>query len=258
MPHLTHRLLASNSTHEPMWISDALTRSHLLLISPTEQLKYDNPPRMHEMPAATCEAVTVTGPRAGEYTVQGSVNGAADVYSDDGLWRMFVAAPAPGLSRRDLRHLSLAADDAGETRRERGREDQLYLEWILSLSSGVAADPRQDLWSRNCSQGGPEPVFGVRLFHLSAPQLRLSSIVLKYDDHSALEILPCSARSIILLVSTFDPLPSANYSGFCPNRVIFQGHRSPPRSCAGGHVDCSLAAATGTSLPWRTDIRPTR
>ncbi|CAM9649576.1 unnamed protein product, partial [Hapterophycus canaliculatus] len=63
----------------------------------------------------TCEEITVTGPRAGGYTVQGSVNGAADVYSDDGLWRMFVAAPAPGLSRRALRQLSVGADDVGSS-----------------------------------------------------------------------------------------------------------------------------------------------
>lgn len=45
----------------------------------------------------------------------GSVNGAADVYSNDGLWRMFVAAAASGLSRRDRRRLSSALEDAGDT-----------------------------------------------------------------------------------------------------------------------------------------------
>lgn len=45
----------------------------------------------------------------------GSVNGAADVYSDDGLWRMFFASPAPALSRRARRSLYFSADggDAG-------------------------------------------------------------------------------------------------------------------------------------------------
>ncbi|CAB1104251.1 unnamed protein product [Ectocarpus sp. CCAP 1310/34] len=64
---------------------------------------------------STCEAVTVTGPRAGGYTVGGSINGAADVYSDDGLWRMFFASPAPALSRRARRSLHFSADggDAG-------------------------------------------------------------------------------------------------------------------------------------------------
>lgn len=70
--------------------------------------------------AATCEKVTVTGARAGAYTVGGSVNDAADVYSDDGKWRMFFAGPAPALSTRRARNLAAEEEeeeggDAGET-----------------------------------------------------------------------------------------------------------------------------------------------
>lgn len=78
--------------------------------------------------------VTVTGPRGGAYTVDGSVNGAADVYSDDGEWRLFFAGPAPALSTRRARNLAAVdGGDAGETGKEagRGRGEGAYTTWML-------------------------------------------------------------------------------------------------------------------------------
>ncbi|CAM9794205.1 unnamed protein product [Ascophyllum nodosum] len=48
---------------------------------------------------STCEAVTVTGPRGGSYTVVGEKNNHAELHSDDGEWEFFYAGAAPALQR---------------------------------------------------------------------------------------------------------------------------------------------------------------
>lgn len=62
---------------------------------------------------APCEAVTVTGPYPGAYTVVGEVNRRVDVQSDDGKYHFFWALPAPALKDRE-RRLRAAADEGGQ------------------------------------------------------------------------------------------------------------------------------------------------
>ncbi|CAM9706660.1 unnamed protein product [Scytosiphon promiscuus] len=172
----------------------------------------------------TCENITLTGPRAGEYTVQGSVNGAADVYSNDGLWRMFVAAPAPGLSRRDLRHLSSAADEAGET-------------WggKLGLSSGRAVR-RESRGLQSCSS----------YWYLTPAEDRYPAYaVLDCAEHPADIVstdwlfLDCEDCEVV----TASPKPAVSCTG-APDNLKRGGSLTTPSPVA---VDSAATLAPGTS-----------
>lgn len=64
---------------------------------------------------ADCEEVTVTGARAGGYTVVGEVNDRADLRSDDGNYRFYWGSPAPSLeTNNEERRRSLEVGREGE------------------------------------------------------------------------------------------------------------------------------------------------